>query len=317
MRVSVQNPKGNVFNIELEQRDRNELYSKVVEIAEIDQCEGLRLVLNGEDVEDLKLEEIENCVLSLELKLKGGKGGFGSLLRIAAAQKKKFNNFDSSRDMEGRRIRDIKNEKRLEEWYRGNILAQEAIDRENEMVRRLSKKKAVESKIEQTKHRVNDQYVERVNELERRARSSIKDGISKIKKAGVEKKKSKGDPVILPKKLERKFAKPRIVPKSALEKLMKKHSSSSLEKASNEEEKVESVSSETKSSDFDVIDLDRFENLEDFLALGADKLKSELMKLGLKCGGHPTARAQRLLDIKLDPSKLFNPKYLAKKKKVE
>lgn len=52
------------------------------------------------------------------LRLLGGKGGFGSLLRGAAtkAGQKKTNNFDACRDMSGRRLRHVNAEKKLEEW---------------------------------------------------------------------------------------------------------------------------------------------------------------------------------------------------------
>lgn len=54
----------------------------------------------------------------LLLRLLGGKGGFGSLLRGAAtkAGQKKTNNFDACRDMSGRRLRHVNAEKKLEEW---------------------------------------------------------------------------------------------------------------------------------------------------------------------------------------------------------
>nr|GMD66919.1 protein SDE2 homolog [Ipomoea batatas] len=57
-------------------------------------------------------------VVNLLLRLRGGKGGFGSLLRGAAikAGQKKTNNFDACRDMSGRRLRHVNAEKRLEEW---------------------------------------------------------------------------------------------------------------------------------------------------------------------------------------------------------
>ncbi|XP_058225641.1 uncharacterized protein LOC131334567 [Rhododendron vialii] len=56
--------------------------------------------------------------LHLLLRLRGGKGGFGSLLRGAAtkAGQKKTNNFDACRDMSGRRLRHVNAEKKLEEW---------------------------------------------------------------------------------------------------------------------------------------------------------------------------------------------------------
>ncbi|KAJ9539272.1 hypothetical protein OSB04_032005 [Centaurea solstitialis] len=54
----------------------------------------------------------------LLLRLRGGKGGFGSLLRGAAtkAGQKKTNNFDACRDMSGRRLRHVNAEKKMEEW---------------------------------------------------------------------------------------------------------------------------------------------------------------------------------------------------------
>lgn len=54
----------------------------------------------------------------LLLRLRGGKGGFGSLLRGAAtkAGQKKTSNFDACRDMSGRRLRHVNAEKKLEDW---------------------------------------------------------------------------------------------------------------------------------------------------------------------------------------------------------
>jgi len=55
---------------------------------------------------------------TLLLRLRGGKGGFGSLLRGAAtkAGQKKTSNFDACRDMSGRRLRHVNAEKKLKEW---------------------------------------------------------------------------------------------------------------------------------------------------------------------------------------------------------
>ncbi|GBG79407.1 hypothetical protein CBR_g29554 [Chara braunii] len=57
---------------------------------------------------------------TLLLRLLGGKGGFGSLLRGAAtkAGQKKTTNFDACRDMSGRRLRHVNAEKKLKEWQR-------------------------------------------------------------------------------------------------------------------------------------------------------------------------------------------------------
>ena len=65
---------------------------------------------------------------SLLLRLVGGKGGFGSLLRGAAtkAGQKKTSNYDACRDMSGRRLRHVNAEKQLMEWQ------EEAAERELE-----------------------------------------------------------------------------------------------------------------------------------------------------------------------------------------
>lgn len=48
--------------------------------------------------------------------LKGGKGGFGALLRSQKNIGKKTDNFDATRDLNGRRLRVAKKEERLEQW---------------------------------------------------------------------------------------------------------------------------------------------------------------------------------------------------------
>ncbi|VVA98560.1 unnamed protein product [Arabis nemorensis] len=62
-----------------------------------------------------------DATVNLVLSLRGGKGGFGSLLRGAATKsgQNKTNNFDAFRDMSGRRLRHVNAEKRLEEWREG------------------------------------------------------------------------------------------------------------------------------------------------------------------------------------------------------
>lgn len=51
----------------------------------------------------------------ISLKVFGGKGGFGSMLR-GQGMIARVNNFDACRDLHGRRIRDVNNEIRLNEW---------------------------------------------------------------------------------------------------------------------------------------------------------------------------------------------------------
>ncbi len=55
---------------------------------------------------------------SVVLRLRGGKGDFGSLLRGAAtkAGQKKTSNFDACRGMSGRRLGHVNSEEKHKEW---------------------------------------------------------------------------------------------------------------------------------------------------------------------------------------------------------
>ncbi|KAK6142698.1 hypothetical protein DH2020_023046 [Rehmannia glutinosa] len=90
-------------------------------------------------------------VVHLLLRLRGGKGGFGSLLRGAAtkAGQKKTNNFDACRDMSGRRLRHVNAEKKLEEWRaeaeerKLEKMAEEYIKKKTKEVMKSGKSKGV------------------------------------------------------------------------------------------------------------------------------------------------------------------------------
>ncbi|KAJ6832723.1 putative protein SDE2-like protein [Iris pallida] len=126
----------------------------------------LRLVAGTLDVQDQTLISASAAdhrfpSLTLLLRLRGGKGGFGSLLRGAAtkAGQKKTNNFDACRDMSGRRLRHVNAEKRLEEWKA------EAEDRRLEkMAEDFLKKKAKETKNGKGKEGEVEKYLEKYRE---------------------------------------------------------------------------------------------------------------------------------------------------------
>ncbi|EOA20738.1 hypothetical protein CARUB_v10001061mg [Capsella rubella] len=80
-----------------------------------------RLICGGYQISDESSVSLPDATVNLVFSLRGGKGGFGSLLRGAGnkAGQKKTNNFDACRDMSGRRLRHVNAEKRLEEWKEG------------------------------------------------------------------------------------------------------------------------------------------------------------------------------------------------------
>lgn len=129
-------------------------------------------------------------VVHLLLRLRGGKGGFGSLLRGAAtkAGQKKTNNFDACRDMSGRRLRHVNAEKKLEEWRA------EAEERKLEKMAEEFIKKKTKEALKSGKGKGGDsadKYVAKyredsakcMEEVERSVRESIK-GLMSSKRKG-------------------------------------------------------------------------------------------------------------------------------------
>ncbi|CAH0550482.1 unnamed protein product [Brassicogethes aeneus] len=109
--------------------------------------EDYYLVYNGKKYEEGILGENDN--IHIIPRLLAGKGGFGSMLRAIGAQIEKTTNREACRDLSGRRLRDINEEKRLKNWI--NTQA----DREKEAKER--KKKKLERLCELPKHEFKDE----------------------------------------------------------------------------------------------------------------------------------------------------------------
>merc|ERR1712071_6323 len=73
----------------------------------------------------------------LQPKLSGGKGAFRQLMRNVGRTTTKSNNQSMARDLNGRRIRDVENEKRLAEWIENE--AERKADRDGERFDKLQK----------------------------------------------------------------------------------------------------------------------------------------------------------------------------------
>uniref|UniRef100_A0A8C6RYG5 Replication stress response regulator SDE2 n=1 Tax=Nannospalax galili TaxID=1026970 RepID=A0A8C6RYG5_NANGA len=80
------------------------------------------------------------AVYSLEPRLHGGKGGFGSMLRALGAQIEKTTNREACRDLSGRRLRDVNHEKAMAEWVKQQ--AEREAEKEQKRLERLQRKLA-------------------------------------------------------------------------------------------------------------------------------------------------------------------------------
>lgn len=120
-------------------------------------------------------------VVHLLLRLRGGKGGFGSLLRGAAtkAGQKKTNNFDACRDMNGRRLRHVNAEKKLEEWRaeaeerKLEKMADDYIKKKTKEVVKSGKSNGVNS-VEKYVAKYREDSAKCMGEVERSVRESLK-----------------------------------------------------------------------------------------------------------------------------------------------
>ena len=300
------------------------------------------LLSHGKILKDtLKINEIPNLTsITLLLDLKGGKGGFGSLLRGQAATNRKITNFDASRDLQGRRIRNVNNHKKLIEWLKKKKQEDEQIKHELEEFKKMQKTMNVNFKDPRLSQEFKDKLDKWNDELSR----SIKVAIKKKKIAKSQQNENQDGEFKIPSKKVAGNDKNLLdeINKSELfhkkfEDLINEIKSKSLDEETvnpNHDEfdeksvinkaipEISNVEEESNIKEINIIDEKKYEeiklkeinSIEDLINLGSDHLKHELMRLGLKCGGTVQERAKRLFDIKLNPTLLFDQKFIAKKK---
>lgn len=127
------------------------------------------LLCNGKIINEIP--RLESCRVDIVLRLPGGKGGFGSMLRAIGAQIEKTTNREACRDLSGRRLRDINEEKRLKAW-----ISQQA-EREREVEDR--RKKKLERLCQKPKHEFKDEtYEKERTELTDRVEDALEHGLS-------------------------------------------------------------------------------------------------------------------------------------------
>ncbi|XP_075060441.1 splicing regulator SDE2 [Mixophyes fleayi] len=116
-------------------------------------------------------QELQNgLVYSVEPRLCGGKGGFGSMLRALGAQIEKTTNREACRDLSGRRLRDVNHEKAMAEWIKKQ--ADREAEKEQRRLERLKRKLA------EPKHYFNDpEYDRQCSEMTERLEDSVIKGL--------------------------------------------------------------------------------------------------------------------------------------------
>ncbi|KAL0129375.1 hypothetical protein PUN28_004221 [Cardiocondyla obscurior] len=129
---------------------------------------------------------LSNGCATVVPKLLGGKGGFGSMLRAIGAQIEKTTNREACRDLSGRRLRDINEEKRLKAWI------EKQAKREKEAVER--KKKKLEKLCAEPRHEFKDQrYDQERSELTERVGDAVEEGFKAAGTSGIKRKQEEDD----------------------------------------------------------------------------------------------------------------------------
>uniref|UniRef100_A0A182QHS8 SDE2-like domain-containing protein n=1 Tax=Anopheles farauti TaxID=69004 RepID=A0A182QHS8_9DIPT len=106
-------------------------------------------------------------------RLPGGKGGFGSMLRAIGAQIEKTTNREACRDLSGRRLRDINEEKRLKAY----LEKQQEVAGEDE---RVKAERKIAKLLSKPKHEFEDKEYEHTrSELVVAADEAIQEGLQK------------------------------------------------------------------------------------------------------------------------------------------
>ncbi|XP_053315469.1 splicing regulator SDE2 [Spea bombifrons] len=338
-------------------------------------CDG-RLVGLDEELRD-------GLAYSLEPRLRGGKGGFGSMLRALGAQIEKTTNREACRDLSGRRLRDVNHEKAMAEWIKKQ--AEREAEKEQRRLERLKRKLA------EPKHYFTDpEYHRQCEDMAETLEDSVIKGLqassstavsakgkeSRKRKTEGESSKSKHDkrkclwtgvegldissasdsgsdsdsespstsshstdpkPCSSESPSDSDGCETRLPPPDALPFIQEQKEAGSLlqegptDPQTSESEEVtppaeatmsesqepekekERPAPEIQDMDSSPTDLLAFSSAAELEALGLEKLKQELLALGLKCGGTLQERAARLFSVRglskeqIDPSLFAKP----------
>lgn len=104
------------------------------------------LLVNGKILNE---DNVHNNIVQIVPRLLGGKGGFGSMLRAIGAQIEKTTNREACRDLSGRRLRDINEEKRVKDFLaKGGSSTEDPDERKKRKLQRLRQAPKTEFKDE-------------------------------------------------------------------------------------------------------------------------------------------------------------------------
>jgi len=265
-------------------------------------AEDMRLMAGKQDLDlgegVLSLEEAGALpTIHMLLRLDGGKGGFGSMLRMLGKNTKaNTDNVDACRDIHGRRLRHVNSEKKLMEWY-----AMEDERKAQEELEKKEKRVAANDLKREILALEKDSVVKDCRAVTADISDAVKQGLlNKKRKAKLASTAASSDPSAAG------SAGPSGGPAPAQEPAEPSESSPKKRRTEAPEEPAAAPTPapEEKPKEFDPIDLQKIATNEDLQALGLEHLKAELTTRKLKCGGTLEQRAERLWTVRGPPELL-------------
>ncbi|CAL6292296.1 unnamed protein product [Bathycoccus prasinos] len=280
-----------------------------------------------------RIEENQTYQLFLKKGLRGGKGGFGTLLR-STGKKKGRNaepNNDMCRDLKGQRYHVSENARKMEKWTKEESVREEealALKYIEERTGEKARKRAKMEKEEERFRKDSEEVKERMEEAMKVATTkTIQTTVEKGRVRDDEEEEDDSDDEEDEDDFRRKKKK-RTTNKSTTEE-------EQIEEGKEEERKVIKVakandekefpvvgaapmssnSSPPKQENFEPIDLHDINVAQELERFGLDHLKIELTRQNLKCGGSLEERANRLFLLKMTPFEAIDKKHKAMKKK--
>ena len=289
-----------------------------------------------------RIEENQTYQLFLKEGLRGGKGGFGTLLR-STGKKKGRNaepNNDMCRDLKGQRYHVSENARKMEKWTKEESVREEealALKYIEERTGEKARKRAKMEKEEERFRKESEEVKERMEEAMKVAttktiqttveKGRVRDDEEEEDNSDDEEEEDDSDDEEDEDDFRRKKKK-RTTNKSTTEE-------EQIEEGKEEERKVIKVakandekefpvvgaapmssnSSPPKQENFEPIDLHDINVAQELERFGLDHLKIELTRQNLKCGGSLEERANRLFLLKMTPFEAIDKKHKAMKKK--
>ncbi|XP_076821364.1 splicing regulator SDE2-like [Clavelina lepadiformis] len=118
---------------------------------------------------------VQGDYIAAHVRLRGGKGGFGSMLRALGSQIEKTTNMEACRDLSGRRMRDVNNEKKMMEWIKKKA--------DNDRKKEQEKIEKLEKQLQRPKHYFNDpDYERKLEEATDNVEDALKKGLTAQKR---------------------------------------------------------------------------------------------------------------------------------------